>query len=208
MSKKKSFILVASVMFACSSTNPASPPGPGVDAGDGSTPNVTPDPGGSPDGGQAQVEPDPTNPKDDANHDLGWAPAPLMQGVTVAANRDSAIVVVPAFGGAVDYRVATLPDGVNVTVQDGAERIDGSTIHCAGYRQHNAPQPSNRELLQQIEVTGLGGATRLVVEAIDTACPYTGALGASHVDVDATTTAIDGPTRGTLDRKRVVSGKV
>ncbi len=201
MIEKKSLILVASIVLACSTTTPGSPPGPGADAGDGSTPNVTnvtPDPSSEPDGGQAQVEPDPTNPKDDANHDLNWAPAPLMQGVTVVPNRDSAIVVVPAVDGAVDYRVATLPEGVNVTVQDGAEHIDGSTIHCAGYRQHNGPQPPNRELLRQIEVTGLGGATRLVVEAIDTACPYTGALGASHADIDASNTEIDAPTRGTF----------
>ena len=120
---KKLFVLVAVAVVACSSTTPSTPPPPASVADGGTTPDaspgVTPDPGGAPDGGQAQVDPDPTNPADDANHPLDWAPAPLMQNVTVVPNRDSAIVVVPAVDGAVDYRVATLPDGVNVRVQGG-----------------------------------------------------------------------------------------
>src|SRR6185312_713728 len=132
----------------------------------------------------------------DAGHDLSWAAAPLMQGVAVVPNRDSAIVIVPAVAGAADYRVATLPDGVNVTAQNGGEHIAGSTLHCAGYRQHNAPQTASRELMLQVEVTGLAGPTRLVVEAIDAACPYVGAVGPSHVDVATNDTEIDAPTQG------------
>jgi hypothetical protein len=197
----KHLILVAGVVVACSSATSNTPTTTqtAADGGAQQPRNVTTDPETTPSGGAAQVDSDPTNPMDDANHALGWAPAPLMQGVTVIANRDSAIVVVPAVTGAVDYRVATVPDGVNVSVQGGAERIDGSTIHCAGYRQHNAPQSTTRELLRQIEVTGLDTSTRLVVEAIDTACPYVGALGPSHVDVTTTDNVeIDAPAQGTF----------
>ena len=188
--------------IACSSqgSSTTAPPGttpPGTTP-PGTTP-VVPDPVGPPVAGPAEVDPDPTTPKDDANHVLGWAQAPLMTGVSVVPNRDSAILVVPVVQGAVDYRVITVPDGVKVTVEgSGAERIDGSTIHCAGYRQHNAPRASTRELLRQIEVTGVDVATRLVVEAIDTPCPYTGALGSAHADITATNTEIDAPTRGTF----------
>lgn len=196
-------LLVSGMLFAvaCSSrgtaTTPpgAAPPGTTTPADD---PPV-PDPVGVPPASPADVEPDPTSPKDDANHDLAWSPAPLMTGVAVVPNRDSAVLIVPVVQGAVDYRVITVPDGVNVSVDGtGAERIEGSTIHCAGYRQHNGVRPASRELMRQIEVTGLEGATRLVVEALDTACPYAGALGSAHVDVNATNTEIDAPTRGTF----------
>jgi len=190
------FALACSSQGATTTTSPDGGP-PGTTPPDGGPSGTTPDPVAPPDAGPAAVDTDPTAPKDDANHPLGWAQAPLMASVSVVPNRDSAILVVPAVAGAVDYRVITVPDGVKVTVDgSGAERIDGSTIHCAGYRQHNAPRAANRELMLQIEVTGLTGPTRLVVEAIDTACPYTGALGSAHVDINATNTEIDAPTRG------------
>ena len=192
--------LLALLALACSSQGG----GPNDTTRPGATPtgstkpgNVVPDPVSVPQAGPVEVDPDPTAPKDDGGHDLGWSQAPLMAGVKVVPNRDSAIVVVPEVLGAVDYRVISVPDGVKVAVDGaGAERIDGSTIHCAGYRQHNAPRAVNRELLRQIEVTGLAGATRLVVEAIDTACPYTGALGSQHADLLADNPDIDAPARG------------
>jgi hypothetical protein len=204
--KKSSVILVVGAALACSSTAPnpptgtatPNPPPSGTQPPSDGGSSVMPDPNGGPDGGPADVDQDPTNPKDDAGHDLSWASAPLMQNVMVVPNRDSAIVIVPVVNGTVDYRVATIPDGVKVSVTNGAERIDNSTIHCAGYRQHNAPRPMNRELLRQIEVTNLTAPTRLVVEAIDTACPYVGAIGPSHVDIAANNTEIDAPTRGTF----------
>jgi hypothetical protein len=210
---KKQLILIAGVVVACgsstSSTNPTDNTGAGSsstaspDGGSAQQPpssqETTPDPQASDDAGApAQVEQDPTSPNDDANHALGWAAAPIMSDVTVVPNRDSAIVVVPAVSGAVDYRVVTIPSGVSVAAQSGGEHIAGSTIYCAGYRQHNAPQ-STRELMRQIEVTGLSGPTRVVVEAIDTACPYVGALGPSHVDVTtADNVEIDAPAQGTF----------
>jgi hypothetical protein len=202
---KTKILLIAGVVVACgssASSNPNNDPSTTADdAGVVQKPSqeVTTDPSSSPDAGPAQVEQDPTNPADDANHALTWASAPLMQGVTVVPNRDSAIIVVPAVSGAADYRVVTIPNGVSVSSQNGGEHIDGSTIHCAGYRQHNAPQAATRELMRQIEVTGLGGATRLVVEAIDAACPYVGAIGPSHVDVTtADNVEIDAPAQGTF----------
>ena len=219
---KTKLILLAGVVVACgsstSSTTPTDNNGNGngtvngggssgsgsgsssSDGGLGDQPDaVAIDPQPQPDAGPAQVEQDPTSPNDDANHALGWAPAPLMQSVTVVPNRDSAIIVVPAVSGAVDYRVATIPDGVSVTAQSGSEHIDGSTIHCAGYRQHNAPQQTTRELMRQIEVTGLASPTRLVVEAIDTACPYVGTIAGTHADITtADNSEIDAPAQGTF----------
>jgi len=214
---KTKLILIAGVMVACGSSTPSTTDNNdnGSGSGNGSNPSspsysadgsaaqppsgeVSTDPE-SPDAGPAQVEQDPTSPSDDANHALTWTQAPLMSGVTVVPNRDSAIVVVPAVSGAVDYRVVTIPDGVSVTAQSGGEHIAGSTIHCAGYRQHNAPQQSTRELMRQIEVTGLTGATRLVVEAIDTACPFVGTIGGSHADITTEDNVeIDQPAQGTF----------
>jgi hypothetical protein len=89
------FALGVLVAFACSLSQdgPATTTPPG---------NVVPDPVGLPQAVPAEVDPNPTAPKDDAGHDLGWSQAPLMQGVLVAPNRDSVIVVVPAVTGAVD----------------------------------------------------------------------------------------------------------
>jgi hypothetical protein len=210
---KKHILLIAGVVVACGSSTSSTNPSDNTDnnttttadggvaqqqQGDAAQP-VSTDPQSTPDAGPAQVEQDPTNPKDDANNALGWAQAPLMQDVTVVPNRDSAIIVVPAVSGAADYRVVTIPSGVSVTAQSGGEHIDGSTIHCAGYRQHNAPQTAARELMRQIEVTGLTQGTRLVIEAIDTACPYVGTIAAAHADIaTADPTEIDAPAQGTF----------
>ena len=44
--------------------------------------------------------------------------------------------------------------------------MTGSTLYCAGYRQRNH-FVSARELVQAVEVAGIAGPTRLVIEAID-----------------------------------------
>jgi hypothetical protein len=142
-----------------------------------------------------EVDPNPTSPKADDGTDLGWLPAPLMTGVKAARNRDSAVVVVPDVPGAVDFRVATLPLGTKVYAKDGGEQIDGSTIFCAGYKQRNAPA-GPRELLRVIEVAGLNGATRVVVEALSKPCPFAGAVGQTHADVTADNPEIDAPAKG------------
>lgn len=144
---------------------------------------VVPDPVASPSAPPAMVDPSAQNPKDDAGNDLTWTTAPSMDGVTVDVNRDSALVYAPIVEGAKDYRVILLPAGTTVSTDktSGGETVAGTTIFCGGYRQHAAPI-APRELLRRIEVTGLTGPTRMVIEAIDTACPFPGIRGQTHHD--------------------------
>lgn len=114
---------------------------------------------------------------------FGGPDAPLLEGVQVLANRDSAVLVLPAVTGAVDYRVFRLPAGARATTDGMGEKVTGTTLFCAGYRQHNDKATATRELLRVVEVTDLGGPTQLVVEAIDTACPFPGLLSPVHVDL-------------------------
>ena len=137
----------------------------------------------TPKGDPVGVEPTPTHPKDDTGKDLGWSTAPLLDPVTAIVNRDSAIVTVPAIEGAHDYRVITVPAGVSVAVDgSGKEQVDGSTIFCAGFKQRSGPPGASAEVMRQIQVAGLKGETRLVIEAIDTTCPFPGTFGDAHGD--------------------------
>ncbi len=139
--------------------------------------------GGGGGGDPVTVDANPANPKDDAGKDLGWAQAPVMDGVLGTANRDSIVLTVPQVNGAQDYRVVALPAGVSVEADSsGKENVRGTTITCAGYKLRAAP-PGPRELLRQIEVTGLTGEARLAIEAIDTACPFPGLIGNKHADI-------------------------
>lgn len=168
----------------------------GASSSSGGTTGVVSDPFGVAPAAAATVAASPQSPPDDTGAALSWPSAPLMQGVTVAPDRDSAIIGVPAVSGAVDYRVMVVPAGVQVSADGtGAESVTGSTIWCAGYRQHNAPA-GPLELLQQIEVTGLTGPTRLVVEAVDQACPFTGLLGRTHQDVNVTFSEVEPAAQG------------
>jgi hypothetical protein len=123
------------------------------------------------------VEDDPTNPKDDGGGSLAWPVAPLLEGVSVIPNRDSVKIVLPVVGDAQDYRVFAIPQGVAVETD--------ASGHETGARHHDllrglpSAQRARRgpELLRQVEVAGLAAETRLVVEAIDTPCPFTGVLG-------------------------------
>jgi hypothetical protein len=142
----------------------------------------------------ATVDVEPTTPKDDTGKPLAWSTAPLMSGVQVVSNRDSAILVVPAVAGARDYRVMLVRAGVDVKVDAEKETVDGTTIFCAGYRQHSA-KAGPLEVMRQIEVAGLTGETRLVVEAIDGACPFTGIVGRKHVDVTMTNDEVPADAR-------------
>lgn len=152
---------------------------------------VAVDPYPNPSAPAAEVdESAPTAPDDDDGLALSWPEAPLMKGVTVEANRDSAVVYVPDTKGAQDYRVVLLPSGVKVTTDDGGEVVKGSTIFCAGYRQHAAPF-TTREVLRRVEVTGLSGPTRMVIEAIDRPCPFPGIRGQKHVDIAAPTQDVE-----------------
>jgi hypothetical protein len=104
--------------------------------------------------------------------------------VRVVPNRDSAILALPGVDGVKDYRAFAIPAGVSVeTKEEGGEGISGTTIYCAGYRQHNDAFTGDRELLSEVEVAGLKGPTRLVVEALDRPCPFTGVRGKDHADL-------------------------
>ena len=109
-----------------------------------------------------------------------------MEGVLFVPNRDSVTLVLPEVAKARDYRVFRLPAGVSITDMGGAEQVVGTTIHCAGYYQHNDKFTGTRELMRVVEVTNLDGPTTLVVEAIDTACPYSGPLAPAHQDITVT----------------------
>ncbi len=142
-----------------------------------------PDPD-APDGPDAVVAPSPQAPADEAGGTLGWAGAPLMQGVKVVANRDSAVLVVPPIDAANDYRAFRVPAGTRIEAGLlGDEDVIGTVVHCAGNRQHNLAQAPARTLLRQIEVTGLTGPTQIVIEAIDRVCPFTGVHGSEHATV-------------------------
>ncbi len=171
--------------------NGAGDAGTSGDAGSGTASD-----GGSPDAGPlpvpdpvvqvpnpvpAPVDNNPTSPATDDGSALSWPTAPEMTGVQVAVGRDSAVVVVPAVTGARDYRVFPVPAGTSLnTDASGAEAVDGTRIFCAGLRQHNDVAVGAGELMRAIEVSGLTGPTRLVVEAVDAPCPFPGVMGREH----------------------------
>ncbi len=158
-----------------------------------------------------------TTPKTEDGRDWTGPGAPLLAGVQVVPNRDSVTIVVPAVSGVVDYRAYRLPAGSTVLNVDGGTQVNGTAIHCAGYRQRNARFTGTRELMRVIEVTGLlgrgpaldggadggvdagpadgGGTFDIVVEAIDTACPFPGLMGSQHQDIQVSTTQVPTPDR-------------
>ncbi len=189
-------LLLPAVLFACKSGPSVQPPsdaGPETDGGGGG--HVIDD-AGVPDAPPAVVDDDPTSPKDDEGGALAWPAAPLLEGVSALPDRDSARLVLPVVPGAQDYRVFPIPKGVAVeTDASGHELVTGTIIHCAGLRQHNAAV-APPELLRQVEVAGLTGETRLVVEAIDTTCPFTGVRGAEHADLIADNASLGPADKG------------
>jgi hypothetical protein len=128
----------------------------------------------------------PTAPKTEDGQPFGGPEAALMEGVQVVPNRDSVVLVLPSVPGVVDYRAFRLPAGSTVRTVDGGEQVDGTVVHCAGYRQHNDKYQGSRTLLRQLEVTDLDAPTDLVVEAIDAPCPFSGHLAPKHEDVQVT----------------------
>lgn len=120
---------------------------------------------------------------------LAWSPAKVLSPVRVVANRDSAVVRVPLVKGARDYRVFALGDAVTVRRERKGETVGGAHIFCAGLRQQNAPAEEDVPV-RDIEIAGLRGPTRVVVEAIDRLCPFTGVRGAVHGEVTARNTEL------------------
>lgn len=134
---------------------------------------------------------DPTAPIADGGVALPWPDAPWLEGVTVTRNYDSVTVSLPAVAGAHDYRAFLLTDDVSLEISDdGAERVSGTTVHCAGHEQHNAPATDVRVPVRRIDVTGVRGPARIVVEALDTTCPFAGVMGAVHEDIEVTNYAL------------------
>jgi hypothetical protein len=99
---------------------------------------------------------------------------------------------VPAIAGAADYRVFAIPKGTTLDVDSaGHESVLGTTIFCGGLRQHSAPAADGNEIMLDIEVAGLAADTRLVVEAIDTMCPFVGIHGNADGTVVVTNPELD-----------------
>lgn len=150
------------------------------------TPPKTSPPPDLPGASSVEVLAHPTTPTSEDGAAWGGSAAPELTGVLAVPNRDSAMLVLPVVEGAVDYRVFRLPAGARASEQNGGEQIDGTVIHCAGYRQHNDRFSGTRELMQLVEVTDLNDATDLVVEAIDAPCPFQGHLAPKHEDIQVT----------------------
>jgi hypothetical protein len=132
----------------------------------------------------------PTAPTDEAGGVLEWAEAPHLGDVTVEPNRDSAVLVLPAFSGAKDYRAFRVPKGVVVDVDaQGRERIDNTVLFCAGERQRNA-KATTPEVMTRLEVADVTETTTFVVEALDTLCPFPGVRGKTHQDITVDNTEL------------------
>lgn len=124
------------------------------------------------------------------------------------AKQGNVTLFLPTVQGAGDYRAFALSPDVKASVQaDGSERVDGATIACAGLVQHNqcdgseaitsygpnfrVPKCSEdvrgidlpKRVLDRVQLTGLSGKTKIVVEAVDALCPFPGAYGRQHHDV-------------------------
>jgi hypothetical protein len=134
----------------------------------------------------APVVDSPQAPRAEDGTQPAWPAAPPLGEVLVVPNRDSAVLVLPEVANARDYRVFRVPSGAGVRELNGGEQVDGTTVHCAGYRQHNDAFTGTRELMRVVEVTNLAGPTTLVVEALAAPCPYPGALAPVHQDVRVT----------------------
>lgn len=135
----------------------------------------------------AEVAPTPASPPGPGGQPLSWPQAPELTGVRVVPGRDSALLILPRVEGARDFRAFILSEGVTPAPAGSTGNVGvlGAAVHCAGFRQLNAPATGSLELLQQLEVAGLKGRVRVVVEAVDTPCPFPGLLGREHVDLAA-----------------------
>jgi hypothetical protein len=130
----------------------------------------------------APVDTDPTAPVGPGGP-LGWTPAPIIDGVQYAPDRDSLELVLPVVAGARDYRAILLSPTIGVSADGDGEKVTGTTIVCAGYLQRSTRTPVH-DLIDTIQVAGLSGDTRIVLEALDAPCPYTGLIAAKHEDLD------------------------
>jgi hypothetical protein len=159
-------------------------------------------------------------PAPEATTDVDLPDAPPLGAISFVPNRSSVRLYLPGVAGAKDYRVFALEDGVVVSKNGSGERVEGATIHCAGWRQRNQcddgailPVKYNTEdldmpkceiedldrrpnvptaLMQTLEVNGIGPDTTLVVEAIDRQCPFPGLFGSRADSVEIGSSDIGG----------------
>lgn len=143
----------------------------------------------------AIVADNPTAPRGASDEALAFTSAPLMSGVRVSADRDSIIIHVPAVPGASDYRVFALSPGLTLAAQQSGETVQNTDIFCAGPQQFNAPAPAQPVVMQQIEILHVTAATRVVVEALDTPCPFTGVRGAAAYQTTVTSSEVPAADR-------------
>ncbi|MET0340708.1 MAG: hypothetical protein ABW252_06885 [Polyangiales bacterium] len=156
-----------------------------------------------------------------------WPAAPAFDGaIHYVAAPGRVVLRVPAVAGAGDYRVFALGGDVTVRALGEGEQVDGATLFCAGLVQRNQCDQSEaigsygpnfriasckedvravdvpKTVARDIQIDGLTDKTTLVVEAIDALCPFPGAYGAHHADIEC---AADGnPVRAaTVDGKTV-----
>jgi hypothetical protein len=155
---------------------------------------------------------------------LPLAPAMNLPGVKYSPNRSSVLLYLPVVSSAKDFRVFASDPGVTVTVDgQNHEHLAGATITCSGLRQRNqcdntedlpvaynnnlldmavcpiAGEPDRTpnvpvEMMQTVEVNGIGPDTNLVVEAIDRQCPFPGLFGTTHQDIKITAPDFPGTT--------------
>jgi len=190
-------------------TNPGSGGQNSGGSGMGTPPSSTPDIP-VPDGG---IEAKPTE------TDLPLSEAADLGTIKYIPNRSSVVLYLPGgIDGVRDYRVFAVEDGVKVMLHDGLEHVAGATISCAGTQQRNQCDESTypidyhnedldmptcggadrrpgmpRKLMQTLEVDGVKPDSTLVVEAIDTMCPFPGLWGTFHHDETLGASDIGGP---------------
>jgi hypothetical protein len=161
-----------------------------VDGGGDGTPGTTVKPtmvSGSVMLTPAMVDANPTNPSVDGGGTLAWTTAPQMGQVSFASDRDSVKLVMPAVANAVDYRAILLSPTVGVTNDgSGHETVSNTTIVCAGYLQRNV-STTTQQLVDTIQFPGITANSHIVIEAIDTTCPFVGVVGPKHATLNRTT---------------------
>lgn len=160
---------------------------------------VTPDPAPHPpESTPGEVAPSPAAPAGPRGETLPWSSAPELKDVRVSVSRDSAVLYLPQVEGARDYRAFALVDGVTPASGTGHIGVKGADVFCAGFRQFNLPAEASAQLLRQLQVNGLRGKTRVVVEAVDAPCPFPGVLGRTHASYTIDSTEVPSSDRGTF----------